>query len=227
MKLTDYSDNSAAVDTEPSGGKKAKKRKSPLLIIGIIILLILLLYVAYYLLFKIMYSCNAEPFLENKNLVANTSVGDTYHSYHDSVSKITYQCSTPTFEIGLDAPFIQASADRIDVVLDEQNNLMTDHTIRLMSQTPLFFGSTEYWVTLNELGSSDTPGNLYRQTVAVSMKISHDGELISASGSERKNGDRNELSQDELIEYYDKYSDEIKELLDSLHEFFGEDNFRD
>ncbi len=225
MKLTNYSDTGAAVDTEPSGGKRAKKRKSPVIIIGIIVLPVLLLYVAYYLLFKIMYSCNAEPFLENKNLVADPSVSDTFHYYRDSVSKITYQCSTPVIEF--DIPFIQASAGRIDVVLDEHGDPESDHTIGLTSQTPLFFGSTEYWIHLNELDSSDIPGSLYEQSVVIAMEISSDGELISAVGSEHKNGVDNELTQDELIEYYDKYSDEIKELLDSLHEFFGEDNFRD
>lgn len=222
MKLTDYSVTEEAVEIKPSDGKKARKRKSPLLILGIIILSVLLLYVAYYLLFRIMYSCNAEPFLENKNLVADPSVSDTFHYYRDSVSKITYQCNTPVFEF--DTLFIQASADRIDVVLDEHDNLLTDHTISLTSQTPLFFGSTEYWVDLSELGPSEI--YTYDITVYIHMEISSDGELISAVGSEHKNGVDNELTQEELIEYYNKYSDEIKEQLDALHEFFGEDNFR-
>ena len=107
-------------------------------------------------------------------------------------------------------------------MIDEQFDLLTDHSINILYNYDHKTNEFRYSVYLSD---EKQKGNSYYNTWTVNCEINADGTLKSISGSYF--GDNaGKMTEAEALELYNSYRDEITGLLGRMFEFFGEEHFK-
>lgn len=219
MNINELSDSTASVTIADIKKQKSKKFK---IMIGsvIVILLVAVLIIGYYLHHSQNYKKYVDGIISNDKLELDVDEGGTkLYNYSDPISGIKYVTTHNSVDKRIQTQALQS------VTVDEKLELINNHFLNLIYNYSYESGGEPvYTVNIHELVPPKNSEDLYDVSVYVGARITPKLELIGCSGD--KDDGKTELTDAEAREVFEKYREEIAELLQKMYDFFGEEHFK-
>ncbi len=216
MNINDISSNESQIKVKKRLSMSGRKK---MIILGAVIILVVIaaILLIKFINGKMMYNKYAKGLVSNKGLHLVES-RNMWEIYRDDASRVLYgfsvgACSFPYFNDTI------VNANIVDSVgYDDNDKLITKSRISI-NYNVYRDKRIEYTVDIDEL-SPNGAGNS-TASMSGSFKVTKDLEVISAKGS----NENVPVSEESAKAMFEKHRDEVRDRMDKLFQFFGEENF--